>query len=202
MSYIIPEYKENLNDTKNLQNLSEDARVSILVENNQRLVLHIVKKFGEDEDLFQEGNIGLIKAAHSFDLNRNINFATYASRCIENEILMYLRFQKRQKDIMYFGDIISVDFDGNNLCLEDTLRSQDDMAFRLEEKEKISTLFNEIQQLKPMEKYIVTHMYGIFGTEKYTQNDIAKNLGLSQPHISRLKKEAIKKLHKRLKNII
>lgn len=202
MSYIIPEYKENLNDKKNLQNLSEDARVSILVENNQRLVLHIVKKFGEDEDLFQEGNIGLIKAAHSFDLNRNINFATYASRCIENEILMYLRFQKRQKDIMYFGDIISVDFDGNNLCLEDTLRSQDDMAFRLEEKEKISTLFNEIQQLKPMEKYIVTHMYGIFGTEKYTQNDIAKNLGLSQPHISRLKKEAIKKLHKRLKSII
>lgn len=199
---MIPEYKENLNDTKILQNLSEDARVLLLVENNQRLVLHIVKKFGEDEDFIQEGNIGLIKAAHSFNLNRNINFATYASRCIENEILMYLRHQKRQKDIMYFGDIIGVDFDGNNLCLEDTLRSQDDMAFRLEEKEKISTLFNEIQQLKPMEKYIVTHMYGIFGTEKYTQNDIAKNLGLSQPHISRLKKEAIKKLHKRLKNII
>lgn len=202
MKHQIPKYKKEINDLQYSQDAKTEDRVALLAENNLRLVEYVCKKFGNDEDYFQVGSVGLLKAIYSFDTSKNICFATYATRCIRNEILMYLRKQKKNNNCLKFEDIISVDICGNNLCLEDMLGIEDENLLRLEKEEMITALLQELQHLTSTEQYIVAHQYGVFGEEKYTQDKISQKLGISQSYVSRLQKEAIKKLRDRLVGIM
>ena len=172
---------------------------STLIERNLRLVVYIARKFENTginiEDLISVGTIGLIKAVNSFDLSKNIKLATYASRCIENEILMVLRRTSRLKLEVSFDEPLNTDVDGNELLLSDVMGTEPDLVSRdLDSSVERSCLRTAIRGLSSRERNIVELRYGIGGGSERTQKEVADMLGISQSYISRLEKRIIGKL--------
>ena len=175
----------------------------ILIERNLRLVVYIARKFENTgvgiEDLVSIGTIGLIKAVNTFDPSRKIKLATYASRCIENEILMHLRRINKTKAEVSFDEPLNIDWDGNELLLSDVLGTENDIIYKAIEEEVDKKLLNmAMKKLSPREKKIMEFRFGLHdGTEK-TQKEVADLLGISQSYISRLEKRIIKRLRKEI----
>ncbi|MGM9974990.1 MAG: RNA polymerase sporulation sigma factor SigK [Clostridiaceae bacterium] len=186
-----------------LKNGDGDAK-NILVERNLRLVAHIVKKYTypgkEIDDLISIGTVGLIKAIDSFDVNKGTRLATYAARCIENEILMLIRNNKKAKGEVYLQDPIGVDKEGNEICLIDVLSSEyDSITDIVENKIQVKKLYNKIYTtLQERERIIIEMRYGLIDGKCKTQREIAKLLGISRSYVSRIEKKALKKLYKEL----
>lgn len=174
-----------------------DAR-NTLIEHNLRLVVYIAKKFeGSNvpiEDLISIGSMGLIKGVQTFKSDKNIKLATYSSRCIENEILMFLRKISRQKNEISLDETLNTDRDGNELLLSDVLGANDDNYFDVLNDEKQKIMYKALDKLKPREKEIITLRFGLYGQEALTQREVAIFLGISQSYISRLEKRIIDKL--------
>lgn len=175
-----------------------------LIEHNLRLVVFLAKKYDNTmydlEDLVSIGTIGLIKGVKTYKLDKDIKLATYASRCIDNEILMFLRKNKRRKVEISFEDSINLDQDGNELHLEDVLGTPDDIVEK--EYESIvdkELLIKEIENLNKRDKEILTLRYGLYNQKEYTQKEVADMLGISQSYISRIEKKAIKRLKSLMK---
>ena len=182
---------------------NEEAR-NILIEHNLRLVVFLAKKYentGYDiEDLVSIGSIGLIKGINTYKIDKNIKLATYASRCIANEILMFLRKNKKRKGEISFEEALNYDAEGNELHLEDILGTEDDIVPKeFEDKMDKLQLEKEISELDEREKNIMTLRYGLFNTKEYTQKEVANILGISQSYISRIEKKVIKKLKQIMK---
>lgn len=178
-----------------------DAR-NTLIEHNLRLVAHIVKKYyaasSNQDDLISIGTIGLIKAVSTFKSDKNIRLATYASRCIENEILMYFRNQKKSAQDVYINDPIDSDKDGNTLTLIDAIADKTDIVEELDTKMKLEKLKSIINNtLDPRELEIITLRYGLGGVTELTQREIATKLNISRSYVSRIEKSALKKLRSR-----
>ena len=172
-----------------------------LIEHNLRLVIYIAKKFdtsGVDmDDLISVGTIGLIKAVNSFDDGKKIKLATYASRCIENEILMHLRKAVRTKGELSLDEPLNVDWEGNVLLLSDVLGTDSDIIYKdIESNVEKDVLLQCFERLTPREKQIVKMRFGILGAAKKTQKEIADIMGISQSYISRLEKKVMAKLRK------
>ena len=183
---------------KRSMNGDEFARAK-LIEHNLRLVVFLSKKYentGVDlEDLVSIGSVGLIKGVNTYKLDKNIKLATYASRCIDNEILMFLRKNKKRRGEISFEDSLSYDSEGNELHLEDILGTDEDIVTKSIEKEyEKKTLYKEIEKLSERDKKIMILRYGLYGKDEMTQKDVAKLLGISQSYISRIEKKVIKKL--------
>ena len=177
----------------------------ILIEHNLRLVVFLAKKYentGVDlEDLVSIGTIGLIKGINTFSKSKNIKLATYASRCIDNEILMYLRKNKKIKCEVSIDASLSYDGEGNELHLEDVLGTDKDVVSKgIEEETEKTIMLNEILHLKPRDRDIMILRYGLLNQEELTQKEVAEKLGISQSYISRIEKKVIKRL-KTLVNI-
>ena len=170
-----------------------------LIEHNLRLVVFLSKKYentGVDlEDLVSIGTIGLIKGVNTYKLDKNIKLATYASRCIDNEILMFLRKNKRRRGEISFEDSLSYDSEGNELHLEDILGTSDDVVTRgLEEEIEKKILYQELSKLKDRDREIMIMRYGLLGKKEMTQKEVAEALGMSQSYISRIEKKVISRL--------
>lgn len=170
-----------------------------LIEHNLRLVVFLAKKYentGIDlEDLVSIGSIGLIKAINTYNLDKNIKLATYASRCIDNEILMFLRKNKKRRGELSLEDSLSYDAEGNELHLEDILGTDDDIVTRgIEEETEKRLLYEEINKLPKRDQKIMILRYGLNDTKEMTQKDVAKYLGISQSYISRIEKKVINRL--------
>lgn len=180
----------------------------VLVERNLRLVAHIVKKYSsnyqnskEMDDLISIGTIGLIKAIDSFDTNRGIRLATYAAKCIDNEILMFFRNTKKTKGEVFLQDPIGVDKEGNEICLIDILSSDSDSVLEaVENSLQVKELYKKMSDvLSPREKEIIQMRYGLLDGDIKTQREIAGILGISRSYVSRIEKKALKKLNKEFK---
>ncbi|MHC6179527.1 RNA polymerase sporulation sigma factor SigK [Clostridium sp. JNZ X4-2] len=177
---------------------------SILVERNLRLVAHIVKKYSypgkEVDDLISIGTVGLIKAIDSFDGSKGTRLATYAAKCIENEILMLIRNNKKIRNEVYLQDPIGVDKEGNEISLMDVLSSDEDSIIEIvEQKIQVKKLYSKINTcLSQREKSVVEMRYGLLEGKPRTQREIAKILGISRSYVSRIEKKALKKLYKEL----
>ncbi len=174
-----------------------------LITHNLRLVVYIAKKFESPgagvEDLISIGTIGLIKAVNTFSIDRNIKLATYASRCIENEILMYLRKSSQLRNEVSIDDPLNVDWDGNELLLSDLLGSDPDAVNRdIEQEAEKAMLLEAVDRLAPREKKIMQLRFGLRSTKEHTQKEVADQLGISQSYISRLEKRIIHRLRKDL----
>ena len=185
-----------------LARLDMSAR-NVLVEHNLRLVAHIVKKYytqeSEQDDLISIGTIGLIKGISSFNAEKNTRLATYAARCIENEILMYFRSRKKTQNEVSLGDSLDTDQEGNSLNLMDIVGVDDTMYADLQDREdciRVRALVREI--LTPREQEIVTLRYGLGGHMPRTQREIAAKLGISRSYVSRIEKRALEKLEEAL----
>lgn len=176
---------------------------SILIERNLRLVVYIGRKFENTgvgiEDLVSIGTIGLIKAVNTFDPNKKIKLATYASRCIENEILMYLRRNNKTKSEVSFDEPLNIDWDGNELLLSDVLGTDNDIIYKCLEEEVDRKLLNiALQKLNGRERKIMELRFGLLGGAEKTQKEVADMLGISQSYISRLEKRILKRLRKEM----
>ena len=177
----------------------EEAK-QILIERNLRLVVYIAKRFENTginiEDLISIGTGGLIKAIGTFCAEKNIKLATYASRCIENEILMYIRKISGRMGEVSFDEPLNVDWDGNELLLSDVLYTDEDSAAEeIMRREEIATIHTAVNNLEDRERQIIILRYGLDGNPEMTQKDVADHLGISQSYISRLEKKIISKLH-------
>lgn len=175
-----------------------DAR-NKLIEHNLRLVVFLAKRYENTkvdlEDLVSIGTIGLIKGVNTYKLDKNIKLATYASRCIDNEILMYLRKTKKKRTEISFEDSLSFDADGNELHLEDVLGTDADIVTKkLEDELDKTILYQEVNKLKGRDKEIIEYRYGLNGKKELTQKEVASLMGISQSYISRIEKKVIKKL--------
>ena len=180
----------------------EEARKE-LIEHNLRLVVYIARRFENTginiEDLISIGTIGLIKAVGTYRADKNIKLATYASRCIENEILMYLRKNASRRGEVSFDEPLNTDWDGNELLLSDVLGTEEDTVMRpIEEDVERSLLAAAIDALSPREKQIITLRFGLGGGREQTQKEVADQLGISQSYISRLEKRIISRLKKEI----
>jgi RNA polymerase sporulation-specific sigma factor len=190
--------EEELALTRRLKN--DDGRVrSILIERNLRLVVFIARKFENTdvglEDLISIGTIGLIKAVNTFDPDKKIKLATYASRCIENEVLMYLRHTSRLKLEVSLDEPLKTDWDGNELLLSDVLGTEGDMVYRrIEESAEKQMLTTALSHLSNREKKIMQLRFGLLGGAEMTQKEVADELGISQSYISRLEKKILSRL--------
>lgn len=188
-----------------LDSEQRDKACNVLIEHNIRLVIYIAKKFensGVDtEDLISIGSLGLIKAVKSFKNDKNIKLATYASRCIENEILMHFRKIVKTKGDLSLDEPLNVDYDGNELLLSDLLCMEDVRCdLEIERKEERAQLLKAVDKLSQNEKLIMELRFGLNGQEEYTQKEVADILGISQSYISRLEKKIFAKLKKDLLN--
>ncbi len=177
----------------------------LLVSHNLRLVVYIAKKFENTkenpEDLVSVGTIGLIKGVKSYNMEKNIKLATYCSRCIENEILMYLRKTSKYKGEISLEEPLNVDTEGNELLLADILGSDRGVVSdEVEDKVQIQQLEGMMKKLSERERYIIEMRFGLFGREEKTQKEVADTLGISQSYISRLEKKIISKLQKQVMN--
>ncbi len=184
---------------------SQEAR-SILIEHNLRLVVYIAKKFENAgvnvEDLISIGTIGLIKAVNSFKIDKKIKLATYASRCIENEILMHLRRTTRIRTEVSFDEPLNVDWDGNELLLSDILGTENDVVSqRIEEETNRKLLYTAMSKLQPREKELMEMRFGLRSGREMTQKEVADRLGISQSYISRLEKRIITRLQREIKKL-
>ena len=178
-----------------------------LIEHNLRLVVYIARKFdntGVDlDDLISVGSVGLIKAVNTFNLDKNIKLATYASRCIENEILMYLRKISKVKGEISFDEPLNVDYEGNELLLSDVLGTDPEIVYKTtEEVEELKILSGALEKLNVRERQIMRLRFGLGGEEELTQKEVADLLGISQSYISRLEKKIVERLKKDFKNFI
>lgn len=193
--------------------LSKDEEVSLLIkaqkgdilarnkliEHNLRLVVFIAKKYETKndtlEDLVSIGSIGLIKGINTYKIDKNIRLATYASRCISNEILMYIRKNKKRNNDVSFEEALSFDGEGNELHLEDVMGTDEDVVLKeYEKKVNLECLQNLIKSLNERDRQIMIMRYGLFETRAYTQKEVAEILGISQSYISRIEKKVIRKL--------
>ena len=182
----------------------DDTAREKLIEHNLRLVVFLAKKYegsGYDiEDLVSIGSIGLIKGINTYKIDKNIKLATYASRCIANEILMFLRKNKRRKTEISFEDALNYDSEGNELHLEDILGTDEDVVIKeFESAMDKKMLADEINKLDKRDRQIMILRYGLNNTEEYTQKEVAEMLGISQSYISRIEKKVIKNLKNLLK---
>lgn len=182
---------------------SEKAR-NVLVEHNLRLVVFLAKKYDNTaydlEDLVSIGTIGLIKGVTTYKLDKNIKLATYASRCIDNEILMFLRKNKRKKIEVSFEDSINLDGEGNELHLEDVLGTENNVVEKeYEDLVDKDILLKEINKLNDRDKEIIVMRYGLMNSKEYTQREVADKLKISQSYISRIEKKVIAKLKSLMK---
>lgn len=180
----------------------KDAREKLIVH-NLRLVVYIARKFENTgipiEDLISIGTLGLIKAVNTFRMSKNIKLATYASRCIENEILMYLRKTNSMKAEVSYFEPLNVDWDGNELLLSDILGSEPDEVYKdIESEDERSRLYKAVASLNKRERQIMTMRFGIGGGREFTQKEVADALGISQSYISRLEKRIIEKIKKEI----
>lgn len=187
--------------------VGDESVRSILIERNLRLVVYIARKFENTgvgvEDLISVGSIGLIKAVNTFDPQKKIKLATYASRCIENEILMYLRRNTKVKAEISFYEPLNIDWDGNELLLSDILGTDNDSVYNLIEDEiDKQLLIIAMEKLSVREKEIVELRYGLTGIGEKTQKEVADMLGISQSYISRLEKRIIKRLKKEISKML
>ena len=195
-------------ETDILSRLDEDESLRrVLVERNLRLVVYIARKFENTGvglgDLISIGTIGLIKAANTFRADKNIKLATYASRCIENEILMYIRKSQNQKLELSLEAPLSADWDGNELILSDVLGSdEENVGKRLEDEEEKSVIAEAVALLGDREREIIELRFGLGGRREMTQKEVADMLGISQSYISRLEKKTINRLKEQIENKI
>ena len=204
-SDVLPPPLEPCEEARLLQEYaagSQDAR-NILIERNLRLVVYIARRFENTgvniEDLISIGTIGLIKAVGTYRADKNIKLATYASRCIENEILMYLRKNASRKGEVSFDEPLNTDWDGNELLLSDVLGTDGDTVMRpIEEDVDRSLLAAALNILTPRERQIITLRFGLGGGREQTQKEVADRLGISQSYISRLEKRIISRLKKEI----
>lgn len=174
-----------------------------LIEHNLRLVVFLAKKYENTkidlEDLVSIGTIGLIKGVNTYQNDKNIKLATYASRCIDNEILMYLRKTKRKRTEISFEDSLSYDAEGNELHLEDVLGTEDNIVTKpIEDELDKYLMYREVSRLDDRDREIIEYRYGLNGRKEMTQKEVANLLGISQSYISRIEKKVIK----RISNII
>lgn len=180
---------------------------AMLIERNLRLVVYIARKFENTginiEDLVSIGTIGLIKAVNTFDPDKNIKLATYASRCIENEILMYLRRNNKIRSEVSFDEPLNIDWDGNELLLSDVLGTENDTIYKnIEDQVDRKLLKKALDKLSERERIIMELRFGLAGEEEKTQKDVADLLGISQSYISRLEKRIIKRLRKEFNKMV
>lgn len=182
-----------------IASIEEEASRSILVEHNLRLVVYIAKRFENTgtgiEDLISIGTVGLIKAINTFNAGKSIKLATYASRCIENEILMHLRKNSGQRCEVSIDEPLNVDWDGNELLLSDILGNEEDnVSYELEQREERQMVRAAVAELDPRERELIELRYGLRGGEEMTQKEVADLLGISQSYISRLEKRILGRL--------
>ena len=192
-SECIEEYKNGDTDARN-----------ILIEHNLRLVAHVAKKYTSSgriasvdfDDIISIGTIGLIKGIDSFNADKNVRLATYAARCIENEILMYIRSSKKYSNDMFLQDPVGHDFDGNEITVMDMVKSDDDpVPDEVSDRIDIMRMIQKIEEvLDEREREIITMRYAIYGGEEITQREIAAMLGISRSYVSRIEKKALKKI--------
>lgn len=192
------EKEEELKYIIEMQKGSKEAK-DILIEHNLRLVVFIAKKYETSldtlEDLISIGTIGLIKGVSTYKIDKNIRLATYSSRCIANEILMYLRKNKKRIADVSLDDALTYDGEGNELHLEDIVGSENDsLTTEYERKVDIEALKKFVEVLNPRDRKIMIMRYGLFNTNEYTQKEVAELLGISQSYISRIEKKVLKKM--------
>ncbi len=202
-----PLNKEEEEELLNLLTKGDQSARALLIERNLRLVVYIARKFENTginiEDLISIGTIGLIKAVNTFKPEKKIKLATYASRCIENEILMYLRRTNKLKSEISFDEPLNIDWDGNELLLSDVLGTEEDIITKnLESTVDKNLLKDALSQLNKREQQIMTLRFGLHGQEEKTQKDVADMLGISQSYISRLEKKIIRRLQKEFNKML
>lgn len=203
--FLNPLSKEDEDKYINLLEKGDKTARNKLIEHNLRLVAHIVKKFENDnnniDDLISIGTIGLIKGVDSFNSNKNIRLTTYVARCIENEILMYYRSNKRYQNNVSLNDYIGLDKDGNEISLMDVLANNDkDIEEKILEEDMYDELFKYLDILNKREKEIIIYRYGLYGYNELTQKDIASKLNISRSYVSRIEKRALTKLLRKFYN--
>ena len=208
-SDILPAPLERELERDALERMAEgdESAWAELIEHNLRLVVYIARRFENTginiEDLISIGTIGLIKAINTFRLDKNIKLATYASRCIENEILMHLRKCAREKTEVSLDEPLNTDWDGNELLLSDVLGTDSDVVMQpIERDVECQLLLNALQKLNEREKLIISMRYGLGRRREYTQKEVADRLGISQSYISRLEKRIMGRLKKELVSLI
>ncbi len=199
---LSPELEEEM-----IKNIKTSSARDTLIEHNLRLVAYIAKRFENTgasiEELISIGTVGLMKAVGSFNSEKNIKLATYASRCIENEILMYIRKTSSQRREISIDEPLSVDWDGNELLLSDVLGSESDVVSKeMEEDEERKILLDAVETLSGRERLIVEMRFGLFGQDELTQKEVADALGISQSYISRLEKKIMHRLKKKIEEKI
>ncbi len=210
-SYSINVFPEPLNSIEEEKNIllmesgDKQARAK-LIEHNLRLVAHIVKKYDvkdkDTDDLISIGTIGLIKGIDSFNSNKNIKLTTYCAKCIQNEILMYFRSNKKHTNDVSLNGSIGYDKDGNEINLIDVIKSDDeDILTVLHNKDSVETLMKYLDVLNPRERKIIINRYGLFDSDELTQKEISEKLNISRSYVSRIEKRALLKIYKKfLKN--
>ena len=195
-------------EAKIISEMEQDSTKSaILIEHNLRLVVYIAKKFESTgaglEDLISIGTIGLIKAINTYKSDKNIKLATYASRCIENEILMYIRKNGNRHIEVSIDEPLNTDWDGNELLLSDVLGTDEDVVYKnIEQTEDKKIIADALSKLSEREQVIINLRYGFWGGREQTQKEVADKLGISQSYISRLEKKIIKRLKKEIETKI
>ena len=204
-SDVLPQPLERAREREALEAVSQGdlAAKSLLIEHNLRLVVYIARRFENTginiEDLISIGTIGLIKAVNTFKLDRNIKLATYASRCIENEILMYLRKTSNQKGEVSLDEPLNTDWDGNELLLSDVLGTESDLVMKpIEDDVDRQLLAEAISHLNEREHLIISMRFGLGGKDAATQKEVADLLGISQSYISRLEKRIVSRLRREM----
>ena len=190
-----------------IRNIDKQSARDTLIEHNLRLVAYIAKRFENTganiEELISIGTVGLMKAVSTFNSDKNIKLATYASRCIENDILMFIRKTASQKRELSIDEPLSVDWDGNELLLSDILGSESDVVSKaMEEDEERRILIEAVKGLSGRERLIIEMRFGLFGTKELTQKEVADALGISQSYISRLEKKIMHSLRKKIEEKI
>ena len=200
---VLPPPLSREREAELLECMGDESARAELIEHNLRLVVYIARRFENTgvyiEDLISIGTIGLIKAVGTYLPTKNIKLATYASRCIENEILMYLRKNANRKGEVSFEEPLNTDWDGNELLLSDVLGTDADVVMRpIEEDAERNLLLSALEVLSVREKQIVTMRFGLDGKEERTQKEVADLLGISQSYISRLEKRIINRLRKEM----
>ncbi len=204
-SDILPAPLKGQQEQEALEGLEQgdEAAKQTLIEHNLRLVVYIARRFENTgvnlEDLISIGTIGLIKAINTYRRDKNIKLATYASRCIENEILMHIRKISGQKSEVSLDEPINMDYDGNELLLSDILGTEEDMILRpLEDDVDLCVLRQALSELPGRERQIILMRYGLYGHQELTQKEVAKKMGISQSYISRLEKRIMLRLRKEM----
>lgn len=203
---ILPPPLKNAQEKEALERLVQgdlEAR-DLLIEHNLRLVVYVAKRYdsmqnGGIEDLISIGTIGLVKAINTFKIDKNIKLATYASRCIENEILMFLRKNNKLRHEISLDEPLNIDYDGNELLLSDIIGTDNDIVVQeIESSDQKEKFYHALNKLNPREKQILMLRYGLENCDELTQKDVAEMMGISQSYISRLEKKIIKKLRHKL----